>query len=626
MQAVSISVNPCLNEILEFPQRNEYNKTMGQIKILDRNMVNMIAAGEVIERPASVVKELMENSIDAGATEINVHIEDGGRKLIRVVDNGCGMDDEDLALAFEPHATSKLKTSADLLNISTMGFRGEALASVAAVAKVTIISRCPDLLQAGRIEIDCGSRDDVRPCSADTGTTVEVRNLFYKMPARKKFLRTANTEMTHIIEQFTRIALAHTDICMTLFHNDRELYRLPGGWGARRRIGNLFSADLAQSLLELQSTERNLKLSALLCRSESGRANARFQYFFLNGRFIRDKFLSHAVREAYRGLIEPDKYPMVFLFLQMPPQNFDVNVHPTKIEVRFDDSNLVYSQILALVREKLLSIDLDIQAKLPKTDQISISQESQETKQQITSAMAEFFSQNRQGTAPQRHFDFSKVAKKSDSAAVEQRDRFYDESALQTAPVPQYLQIHDSYIISQTEDGFLIIDQHALHERIIYEDLCRRLASDSGAKLQSQKLLIPESFELTDAGAQILEANKDLLERLGIELEPFGPGIWAVQSFPSLLSGVKPVEFLIDLLDVLADSVGKIDSERLLHKVLDLAACKAAVKAGQKLNHAEISELLSDKNAIQRVSRCPHGRPTAIKFSLAELEKQFKRT
>lgn len=606
-------------------------------------MVNMIAAGEVIERPASVIKELVENSIDAGATEINIYIEDGGIKLIRVVDNGCGMDIEDLALAFEPHATSKLKTTADLLNISTMGFRGEALASIAAVAKVAVISRCAEAIvdstsspqEAGRIEIDCGVKSDVRPCSAEAGTTVEVRNIFYKLPARRKFLRTANTEMTHIIEQFTRIALAHTDISMTLFHNDRELYRLPVDLGTRQRIAKLFSAELADALLELQSTERNLRLSALLCRPQNSRANARFQYFFLNGRFIRDKFLSAAVREAYRGLIEPDKYPMVFLFLQMPPQNFDVNVHPTKIEVRFDNSNLVYSQILALVREKLLSLDLDMQAKLPKSGQMLSSQESQEIKQSITGAMAEFFSQNRQGGAGQRHFDFSKITQKSDFAAVEQRDRFYvvsassprDESALQTAPAPQqYLQIHDSYIITQTEDGFLIIDQHALHERIIYEDLCRRLASDSDAKLESQKLLIPESFELTAAGVQILEANKGLLERLGIELEPFGPGVWAVQAFPSLLCSIKPVEFLIDMLDVLTGSIGKIDSERLLHKILDLAACKAAVKAGQKLTPAEIGQLLADKNTIERASRCPHGRPTAIKFSLAELEKQFKRT
>ena len=591
-------------------------------------MVNMIAAGEVIERPASVVKELVENSIDAGATEINIYIEDGGIKLIRVVDNGCGMDGSDLSLAFETHATSKLKTIADLLNISTMGFRGEALASIAAVAKVSVVSRPADSMIANRIEIDCGVKDDIKPCSANAGTTIEVRNIFYKLPARRKFLRTANTEMTHIIEQFTRIALAHIDISMALFHNDRELYRLSAGLGIRGRIAKLFSAELAGALLELQSTERNLKLTSLLCRPENGRANTKFQYFFLNGRFIRDKFISAAVREAYRGLIEPDKFPVVFLFLQMPSQSFDVNVHPTKIEVRFDDSNLVYSQILALIREKLLSMDLDVQAKLPKGGQmpVSQSQESQEVKQSIAGAMAEFFSQNRQGEVPQRHFDFSKIAQRSDSIVAGQRENFYDKDDLQAAPAPQYLQIHDSYIIAQTEDGFLIIDQHALHERIMYEELCRRLACDGGANLESQKLLVPESFELTDAGAQILEANKGLLQRLGIELEPFGPGIWAVQSFPSLLSGIKPVEFIIDMLDVLTDSVGKVDSERLLHKILDLAACKAAVKAGQKLSTAEISKLLSDKNAVERVSRCPHGRPTAIKFSIAELEKQFKRT
>jgi DNA mismatch repair protein MutL len=599
---------------------------MGQIKVLDQNMVNMIAAGEVIERPASVVKELVENSIDAGATEINIYIEDGGTKLIRVVDNGCGMDSDDLALAFEPHATSKLKAIADLLNISTMGFRGEALASIAAVAKVSVVSRPAESMIANKIEIDCGNKNEVQPCSGGTGTTIEVRNIFYKLPARRKFLRTANTETTHIIEQFTRIALAHTDISMVLFHNDRELYRLSAGLGIRQRIAKLFSAELAEALLELQSTERNLKLAALLCRPENGRANTKFQYFFLNGRFIRDKFISAAVREAYRGMIEPDKFPVVFIFMQMPSQSFDVNVHPTKIEVRFDDSNLVYSQILALIREKLLSMDLDVQAKLPKSGQMPVSGESQEIKQSIAGAMAEFFSQNRQGEVPQRHFDFSKIAQKSDSAVAEQRDNFYNQPVSQVNETPQYLQVHDSYIIVQTEDGFLIIDQHALHERIIYEDLCRRLASGSGAKLESQKLLIPESFELTAAQLQILEANKDLLQRLGIELEPFGPGIWAVQAFPSLLGNVKPVEFIIDMLDVLTDSVGKVDSERLLHKILDLAACKAAVKAGQKLSYAEISRLLTDKNTIDRVSRCPHGRPTAIKFSLAELEKQFKRT
>ncbi|MBN1787909.1 MAG: DNA mismatch repair endonuclease MutL [Sedimentisphaerales bacterium] len=600
---------------------------MGQIKVLDQNMVNMIAAGEVIERPASVVKELVENSLDAGATQITIHIEDGGKKLIRVIDNGCGMDREDLAVAFEPHATSKLKTTADLLNISTMGFRGEALASIGSVAQVVLTSRCPDAIEGYKIEIDCGSREEIKPCSADKGTTVEVRNLFYKLPARKKFLRTANTEMTHITEQFTRIALAHTDISMALFHNDRELYRLADGNGIKERVRSLFSAEIAGSLLELHSSERDLEVSALLCKPENNRSSAKFQYFFLNGRFIRDKFLAHAVKEAYRGLIEPNKYPIIFLFLQMPPQNFDVNVHPTKTEVRFDNSNLVYSQILSLIREKLLSMDLDVQVKLPKTGSEPVPTQDSGTRDQITSAMASFFNKNKYADSAQRRFDFSKITKSSDLAVAKQREHFYDETVSQDITEPQrYLQIHDSYIITQNEDGFLIIDQHALHERIIYEDLCRRFASDGAGKLESQKLLIPESFELTDTQIQILEENKGLLERIGIELEPFGPGIWALQAFPSLLRNVKPVEFVMEMLDILMETTGKIDSERLLHKVLDLAACKAAVKAGQKLTPAEVDQLLADKQAIERASRCPHGRPTTIKFSLAELEKQFKRT
>ena len=597
---------------------------MRQIKVLDQNMVNMIAAGEVIERPASVVKELVENSIDAGATEITVQIEDGGKRLIRVIDNGSGINAEDIPLAFEPHATSKLRTSADLLNISTMGFRGEALASIASVAKITLTSKCTDAAEAYRIEIDCGNREEIKPCSANAGTTIEVRNLFYKLPARRKFLRTANTEMSHIVEQFARIALSHIDISISLFHNDKELYRLPGGLGVRGRIGSLFSSDLADSLLQLHSEEKNLDIFALLCRPENGRANAKFQYFFLNGRFIRDKFISHAVREAYRGLIESDRYPVIFLFLQMPAQNFDVNVHPTKIEVRFDNSNLIHSQVLGLLREKLLSIDLNLKATLPITADTSAQEEDNERKHNITDAVAGFLNQKKEQIA-QRNFNFSKITKTSNSSAAGQRNNFYD-SSLPVAAMPEYLQIHDSYIVVQTEDGFSIIDQHALHERIMYEELCRKLACDQSAKLQSQKLLIPETFEINTAMAGVLQNAAELLDRLGITIESFGPGLWAIQSFPTFLSKIKPVDFVTDLLDMLADSSGKLDAERLLHEVLQMAACKAAVKAGQRLSQAEIRQLLSDKEAVERASRCPHGRPTAIKFLLSELEKQFKRT
>ncbi|HBG78010.1 MAG TPA: DNA mismatch repair endonuclease MutL [Phycisphaerales bacterium] len=599
---------------------------MSKIKILDRNMINMIAAGEVIERPASVVKELMENSLDAGATQINVYVEDGGKNLIAITDNGCGMEADDLALAFEPHATSKLSTSADLLNISTMGFRGEALASIASVAKVSITSRCKDSIEANKIEIDCGEKENIRPCSGAGGTTIEVRNLFYKLPARRKFLKTANTEITHIVEQFTRIALARTDVGLTLSHNKKELYRLNAGESIRERIAKLFNAELAGTLLELQSSERDMKLSGMIGRPDSGRANLKFQYFFLNGRFIRDKFLLHAVKEAYRGLIEPDKFPTIFMFLQMPAQNFDVNVHPTKIEVRFDNSNLVYSQVLGVVREKLLSIDMDVHASLPKVDYNPLPEQN-ENKQRVADAMAAFFNNNKSSGASQRHFDFSNVARRSDSQAVAAREDFYSNPQTQTfSQTQEYLQIHDSYIVVPADDGFLIIDQHALHERIMYEELCRRLASEDSGKLQSQKLLIPETFEPTSAQLDALNDNKDLLDRLGIELEPFGPGIWAVQGFPTLLNKVRPMEFIADLLDILCDAVGKVDSERLLHKVLDMAACKAAVKAGQKLSPTEIAQLLADKQTVERAARCPHGRPTVIKFSMVELEKQFKRT
>ncbi|MDO8302970.1 MAG: DNA mismatch repair endonuclease MutL, partial [Sedimentisphaerales bacterium] len=307
---------------------------MGKIAVLDENMVNMIAAGEVVERPASVVKELLENSIDAGAKKIIVAIEDGGKRLISISDDGCGMDADDLTKAFVPHATRKIRTSDDLGHIATMGFRGEALASIASVAQVKAVSRQADSLEAACIEFDCGTKTAVSPCSGGYGTTIEVRNLFYKLPARQKFLRTANTEMSHITEQFTRIALAHCELDLTLSHNGKELYRLLGGQAIRQRIAALLSEQIANAMIEFSSSERGLEVVALLGRPDAARATSDYQYVFLNGRFIKDKFISHALKEAYRGLIEPGKFPVIFLFLQMPYTAYDVNVHPTKIEVR----------------------------------------------------------------------------------------------------------------------------------------------------------------------------------------------------------------------------------------------------------------------------------------------------
>ena len=591
---------------------------MGQIQLLDQNMINMIAAGEVIERPASVVKELMENSIDAGATRITVSVEDGGKKLISITDNGRGMDGEDLARAFEPHTTSKIRTSADLHGISTLGFRGEALASIASIAQVRAVSRVEESTEANCLEIDCGEKKSAGPCSGDFGTTIQVRDIFFKLPARRKFLRTTNTEMGHITEQFTRIALANDNLDLTLIHNNKEQYRLTQNQNIRQRISGLFPTlltETSEDLIEAKSSEKGMTVFAFLGKPSISRTSNKFQYVFLNGRFIRDKFISHAIKEAYRGLLEPNRFPVVFLFIQMPCEDYDVNVHPTKIEVRFYNANLVHSQILGVLRERLLGTDLEISAKLPITQHKKgiTSSSSFVRDEKIADAMAEFLRKHR-------------------PSHTQQRLGFHSPPAAKTHDVPQetsiqydrkFLQIHDSFIVAQTEDGFIIIDQHALHERIIYEDLCKRIRK---SKLTSQKLLMPESFEVTDSGANAIKTNAELIEKLGIELVPFGPRTMAVQAFPSLLSKVDPVDFVQDLIDLFENKDAALDAERLLEEILDMAACKAAIKAGQKLTASEIEQLLADRLETDSSSRCPHGRPTTIKFSINDLEKQFKRT
>ena len=593
---------------------------MGQIKVLDQNMINMIAAGEVIERPASVVKELIENSIDAGATKITVSVEDGGKKLISVSDNGYGMDGEDLARAFESHTTSKIKTTKDLHSISTLGFRGEALASIASVAQVRAVSRAKDSAGANCIEIDCGSKSSVAPSSADYGTTIQVRDLFYKLPARRKFLRTTNTEMDHITEQFTRIVLANNSLDMSLIHNGREVYRLSGNQSLRQHIAELFSNEVSENLIETESDEKQIHIFALLGLPNISRTNNKFQYIFLNGRFIRDKFISHAIKEAYRGSLEPDRFPVVFLFIQMPYEDYDVNVHPTKIEVRFYNANLVHSQILGNLRERLLAADLHTQAKLPATFHSEPGLKAGHRSQKIADAMAEFFRKHKPvQTQQQIGFRQKTTGTINDVSRVKPtqyaiRDTQYER---------KFLQIHDSFIVEQTDDGFVIIDQHALHERILYEDMRSRIRK---SKLESQRLLIPESFELTDAQAETLKTNAELIEKLGIELVPFGPHTYAIQAFPTILARATPVDFAQDLIDLLMDKGVGLDAEELLDEILNMAACKAAIKAGQALSDSEIEQLLADRQHVEYASRCPHGRPTTIKFSMSDLEKQFKRT
>ena len=621
---------------------------MAKIAVLDKNMINMIAAGEVIERPSSVVKEFMENSIDAGASRIVVKIEDGGKKLISVTDDGEGISPEDIPNAFEPHATSKIRIAQDLAAISSMGFRGEALASIASIAQVRLTSRTIDSIQANQIEIDCGEKSQVLPTSGDYGTTVEVRNIFYKLPARRKFLKTSNTEMNHIVEHFTRIALANEKIDLTLIHNNRQVYKLTPCCGKQERICQIMPKLVTADLITAQSDEKNIKIMTFAGKPSSARSTSKYQYVFLNGRYIKDKFVLHALKEAYRGLVEPNKYPAMFIFLEMPFDSYDVNVHPTKVEVRFDNPNMVHSQILATLREKLLSSDLDVSVSLShstaKIDPTMFSDKPYENPRsgQVREAISEFFmnspKQNNQGNLNFSSSTNAKSASTYVSPSIDRKASSFREynnysshsqstdfsSGQVTSSAGKIMQVHDTYIIIETLDGFSIIDQHALHEKIIYEKMQNKLNESN--TLESQKMLIPQTIEITSEQKQAIEENTDLFDKLGISLEAFGPGTVAIQSFPTLLRKADHVDFVIGIIDLICDRNIKLPVDELMHEIFSMAACKAAVKAGKRLSIEEMNQLLSDKERMESSCRCPHGRPTVIKYSIAELEKEFKRT
>jgi DNA mismatch repair protein MutL len=635
---------------------------MPKIQVLPARLVNRIAAGECVERPASVVKELMENALDAGAGRISVQIEEGGRELIQVLDDGCGMDAADLALCALPHATSKLRDDDDLFNIHTMGFRGEALPSIGAVARVQITSRPADADVAGRVRIDAGVVEPLAPCAAPLGTAVEVRDLFYCVPARRKFLRTPQAESGHVTEQFARIALAQPRVAFTLTRQGRVAHELPAAPDTRRRIGDLYGAELAEVLLPIRREGAGVRIEGHVAPPAESRGSGKWEYVFVNGRPVRDKFVSHAIREAYRSLIDPARFPVVFLFITIDPQQVDVNVHPTKSEVRWRDSNYVHGQTLAALRDKFLSTNLDhsLRARQAQTD---------DYKQRVQQAMVEFFTSGggergagrnveggvagaprrapradleagRHGEAPSDRAPSplhapappdraasalggqagQEVGHEAAARGADASSDAFDADAV--APPRGALQVHNMYIVAETADGLMIIDQHAMHERILYEKFRARVAREA---LESQRLLLPEVVRVPGDRIEALETHAELLGRLGLDLTASGLQSVTLHAFPSFLERVDRVSFVRDLLDLLSDAGARPSAETVLHDVLDMMACKAAVKFGDALTRDEIAALLERRELAERSSHCPHGRPTTLHLTLRDLERQFKR-
>jgi len=573
----------------------EKTRTPGRIRLLDPHVANKIAAGEVIERPASVVKELVENALDAHATRIEVFAEKGGAGLVRVVDDGWGIPREDLALAFLPHATSKLADVDDLDSIATLGFRGEALASIGAVAQARILSRERDADMGFQVEDLGGDVSEPRAAAAAPGTDVSVRNLFFNTPARARFLRSTRTELGHIEELVRRFALAFRETGFRLVHDGAELLRVAPGEDRRARLRALYGPDLADRLLAV----REHGLEAYVAPPAVTRPHARDLHFFVNGRYVRDKILLRVVKDAYRDAIPGGRYPVAFLFLAIDPADIDVNVHPTKAEIRWRDPRWLHSAVAPALARALRGADLSVGGDAPPPPAGGHAAG-------VRQAMADFFRRAEEGGPPR----------------VFEAGPGFAEGA-EAAPVARgLLQAHDSYLVCEVEDGLAIVDQHALHERVQYDRIVKRL-SEGG--VEAQRLLVPEEVDLGPADRALLEENAELLRQCGIAWSPFGERSIAVETLPAVIPRERAGDLVRDLVDLLRARGGAVDPRTLFHDVADTMACKAAVRFGDRLTREEALALLVETGALDKAFVCPHGRPTVWRIPFSELRRKFGR-
>jgi DNA mismatch repair protein MutL len=575
-----------------------------KIKILDSHLINQIAAGEVIERPSSVVKELLENSLDAGATVINIEIEKGGSQLIRVRDNGCGIDKDELQLALSRHATSKIKVLDDLEHINSLGFRGEALASICSVARFKLISRTIDSGSGWQV-----SDEELQPCAHPVGTTVEVYDLFYNVPARRKFLRTQQTEFNHILEIVNRLALSRFDVDFFLKHDGKVVLQLPAATTQEKkalRVGEIIGNEFIDNALAIDSGSVSLHLAGWISRPVYTRSQADLQYFYINNRIIRDKTLSHAIRQAYQDVVYQQRYPVVVLYLNIDPEMIDVNVHPTKAEVRFRESRLIHDFVVKSIKEAIAILRPGFN-KINNYQQQSLFIEPK-TESEYESKAAEI----------------NAVFAKVNFLPKENFTSF--TPTITMPPLGQALaQLHNIYILSQNDNGLVLIDAHAAHERINYEKL--KKAHDSRA-ISSQVMLFPIRVNLNKNEINCFEANIDTLQKLGFDLTLSGHDKVLVRAVPILLQEANIEQLITDIISDLLmygnlgdlDSVAKINS-----KILATMACHSSVRANRKLSIEEMNALLRELERTKHADQCGHGRPTWVQLTMAELDKLFLR-
>ncbi|MDE0795684.1 MAG: DNA mismatch repair endonuclease MutL [Alphaproteobacteria bacterium] len=602
------------------------------LRRLPETLVNRIAAGEVIERPAAAVKELVENAIDAGARHIDVVLEDGGRILISVTDDGCGMTADELELAVERHATSKLPDD-DLVDIRTLGFRGEALPSIGAVSRLSIASRAAGASEAYAILIEGGRKEAPKPAALGNGTRIEVRDLFYATPARLKFLKTPRTEVNHASDAIKRLAMAHPEVAFSLADEDRTRFRYGPAQGdlltARLdRLSAVMGREFADNAVAVSAERGGIRLGGYAGVPTLNRGNARAQYLFVNGRPVQDRLLVGAVRGAYQDFLARNRHPMVALFLDVPPECVDVNVHPAKAEVRFQDAGLVRGLIVGGLRHAL-------EAAGHKAS-TTVATAALGAFQPGTGAPGGGSMPWRQSSALPRELAEIAAAYQA-PASTGVLDAFDAPSARVMADINSQLlappatnfplgaaraQVHETYIVAQTDTGIVIVDQHAAHERLVYERMKTALA-DGGAKRQG--LLIPEVVEMDEAAVDRLCERVAEFEELGLAIEKFGPGAVVVREVPALLGQADVTGLLRDLADDLEEFGAGLALKERLEDVCSTMACHGSVRAGRRLTSEEMNALLREMEVTPHSGQCNHGRPTYVELNLSDIERLFGR-
>ena len=611
---------------------------MSRIRLLPEILASQVAAGEVVERPASVVKELVENSLDAGARKIEVVIRRGGIALVRVADDGCGMDRDDALLCLERHATSKIRSADDLAAISTLGFRGEALPSIASVSRFRLTTREAEGAAGSEIVVSGGRIETVRDGGEAPGTQIEVRSLFYNLPARRKFLRSENTEARNVEHQLHLQAIGHPEVTFAFVRDERVVFQLPATNSLRDRLRDLYGTELVEQLLEVKPTAARpqMEISGLIGRAGLSRQTRAQQLVFVNGRAIESPVLNAALREGYHTALMKGQFPVTFLFVRLDPSAVDVNVHPAKREVRFRDPSAVRERIVEAVQRTLAGdreswqeqftapVVVPERAELKTNAFPEITRSEQQT--EIAHHDFDHFSLRGPGASsfPETRLPLQNGGESEAENSIS-RDPAANGQAI-TSSQPQQFQIigvlKKLYVLMENENGLVLVDQHAAHERVLFEELRRRMEEQG---VPSQRLLLPQTFDLPPRDAEWVDRNLATLQKMGIGIEPFGAQTFKIDSLPTFLHVVDAARFVREVVDGLRTASNSSSALRLGEDMIAKTVCRHAVKANDPLRYLEVEKLIRDLLACELPYCCPHGRPTMIQISSIELEKKFGR-